>query len=292
MSESDRKKHRRDKIIRQLVSSFFALILSVFLLAIGALAVAKIAFSKGFLTSGMDDAYYSLLLKNVSDSASDYTIPVGLPDSVLDDVFSAAQIREDVLDVLDHAYEGEEYTVNVDHIREKLTANVEAFFASKDADISEETDTNIEDYVKEICKIYQERVELPGINLIISLANKIDTVFYMGFAITLLISAVLVVICLKSQKYLHRGMRYLAYAAGGASLMSLAAPLVVYVGRAYERLQLNPEFFYYFATNYVRRALLLCMAAAGIWFLVTIVLIACVAVLRRRAKGQSQHRKK
>lgn len=262
---------------RKIISYTFSFILSLFLL-LGTVCVVALTclFSEGFFFSVINDDYYAAVLSDVITEAEDYTIPAEFDVSVLDGVFTVADVKHDVNGHVTAAFRGYSYTPDMETENNKLYANVAAYIAESGVKVEGDADTVIAAYIVEIDKIYLERVRLPGINLIKVAREKIKGVVTFALIVLFALSLILIVVLLKLYRYPHKGLRYVSYAAGGCTLMSFVLPFILYLSKVYAHVQVSPEYFYHFVTNYLRQILFSFMQAALIWLVLNIVCIVFI----------------
>ena len=126
-------------------------------------------------------------------------------------------------------------------------------------------------------------MRIPGINLIKVVREKAKGAVTFALILLFALSAVLFVVLLKLYRYPHKGLRYVAYASGGCSLMSFVVPFILYLSKVYAHVQASPEYFYNFVTNYLMQILFSFMYAALLWLIFT---VACVVLVYLSKNGK------
>lgn len=255
---------------RKMVSYAFSFVLSLFMMLITICLVALTSlFSENFFYGIINDDYYEAVLSDVITEAEDYTIPAEFDISVLDNVFTLTDVKRDVNGHVTAAFRGYNFTPNLETENSQLYANVAAYIAKSNIKMEDDEDTVIAAYVQEIDKIYLQRVRIPGINLIKVAREKVKGVVTIALILLFAVSMVLGVVLLKLYRHPHKGLRYVAYASGGCTLMAFVVPFMLYLSKVYAHVQVTPEYFYHFVSNYLKQIIVSFMEASLIWLLIT-----------------------
>ena len=267
--------------LRKIISFVLAFLLSLSLLGITALGCVKNGlFSTKTILTLMDEEYCSAVRKETEDALSDYTIPTGIDTSVVEGVVTVSDVTTDVKGYIYAAFAGNEYKPNTTLMDERIKANVVKFFEENSAELDDDTEDIIDTFIAELDAVYTRSIELRIISAVVK-SNETFSGFYMPSLIALLIlSLILGILCVRIHHYAHRGMRYVAYAAGGTALMSLIFPTILLASGRYKNLRFEPEHFYRLAVNYVKGFLMQFIWAAAIWLFVTALLILIVYLMR------------
>ena len=268
--------------LRKIISFVLSFLLSLSLLGVTALGCVKNGlFSTKTILRLMDEEYCTAVRKETEDALSDYTIPTGIDTSVVEGVVTVSDVTTDVKGYIYAAFAGNDYSPNTTLMDERIKANVVKFFEENSAELDQDTDEIIDKFIAELDAVYTASIELRIINAVVK-ANKVFSRFYMPSLIALLVlSLILGTLCVKIHHYPHRGLRYVAYAVGGTSLMSLIFPTILLASGKYKNLMFEPEHFYKLAINYIRGFLMQFIWAAAIWLFVMVLLNIIVSLLRK-----------
>lgn len=279
------KRRRQKSTGRNAVSLIFSFFLSLSLLALTVLLIARFGIlSESRFLSTLDDAYYQYTLNYINEQTGYYTLPTGLASSVLDDVFTVSEVRSDVNANVVNAFRHVDSDIDTTHAEERLSANVAQFFSDNGVEASEETQQITDTYVDEIMDIYRTAVRMPGLDAIVKVRDIFMRYFPFALIALLALSVVLIVTLLRLHHFVHRGMRYVAYATGGAALMSFVVPFMLYHSGFYRGLKLTPQFFYHFGVSFIEHVLKTCLLGSLVLLVVTIALIVVINVMRKQAK--------
>lgn len=137
--------------------------------------------------------YYEEVYNIVISSCNNYIIQSGFEETILNDVISKADVEKDVTGLVEYMYEGKEYSIQTNSIKERLHKNIEEYIAQNDYAVSEENKKDIDQFEKAIVDIYSRNVEYSKdtVKTIAKYIKKIKTVF-MGLTVLFAVLAVII----------------------------------------------------------------------------------------------------
>lgn len=275
---------------RGVVSMIFSFFLSVALTLAIVLSVVCIGMlsEQGFI-SIFDDEYYESLLTYTNEKMTSYTYPTGIDPSVVEGVITREDVERDVTGLVRSAFGDVQYEPDISDIESRLTAHVTVSLIAGDAEVSGEMLDAVNAYVGEIKDIYLEAMKLPGLDAIASLRDTYYLNLIMLLGISVCMAVVLMVIIRGLHRFLHRSLRYVAYATGGAALMCLIAPLILYASHAYDGLRFRPMHFYHFGITAITHALALIAIGGIVLAAVTVLLASLIARMREGIVHRRSH---
>lgn len=292
---------------RKAVSFVFSFFLSlVLLLGTFCFVVWTGLFSESHFFRVLGNGYYNAVLNDLVTAAEDYTLPAEYDLSVLDGVFTREQVERDVNGYISAAFEGREYVPDNRAAYSRLHDNVARFIEKSgmevqaseedtrpdmDGDVSAASDDPVEimiaSYIDEIDKIYNGKVRMPGLDLIITIQGKVKRVLIAAMLVVAAFTVFLGFLLIRLHREPYEGLRYVAYASGGVGLMSFIVPFAMYRSEFYYGIHVSPEYFYNFVTSYVQNILMCFLQAALFWGVFTVTLILAVEILPDKALCQS-----
>lgn len=258
----------------------FAFVLSVCIVIFASSLIVRSALSTNALLSCVPSYYYSSLKDDILIQCEDYTLPTGIDPSVLSDVFTEEQVKNDVIFSITNSDPGST-TLDTSELEAHILSNVEKFFAEQDVEIDESALGNLDDYAKEISDIYKRSVKLPGIDYITRIRTKFGQIMIYILIVTLLLGMACAILCLKLIPSIKRGFRYVTEAIGGAGLMMIALPLIMLINRFYEHLNIRPDYFADTIASYVRNGLIK-FILTGVVMLVIYIVCSIVLFLKKK----------
>ena len=276
--------HSSDSRLRNLISVFFAFLLSMlFVIGTFLMVVRFGVLNESRFLSVFDEDYYQYTMDVIRTNAEYYTTPTGIDLSVLDDAFNTEEIEADVRGNVHAAFSGSEYTPDTAAMARRLDTNLRAFFAEHQLVPEAGTIQDvIDEFTTDIVAIYADNVKLPGLASIGQLRARYLQYDRYGIIAVAVIALILIITIIRLHHYIHRSLRYIAYAAGGAALMCFIVPCGLYLSKFYVGFNFQPRYFYHFMVSLVVKLLESVMLTGLFWLLITVVLAFMIAMRRRQ----------
>lgn len=279
---------------RDLISLIFGFFLSLALLGIMLITVVRL----GVMTWGgfnyiLDDKYYELTVDYVEKQTYNYSLPTGIDPAVLDGVFSVDEVKRDAGGFIAGALDGSGYKADTSATRDRLVKNVKALFDKDGVRIGEggSAEKIIEGYANDIMGMYEEALVIPGLDVIVQIRNFYVRYYPVALACFVAFAAIMVVLIMRLHHFVHRALRFVAYALGGAAVMGFVVPCMLLVSGFYKGLNLQPEFFYHFGVRLVMHVFNLCMLGSGVLLVLMIITMVVIRGMRKKAmhSGRLSH---
>ena len=266
MSNNEHWRSLRRKVFRKNASRYIAAFcLSIIYTVIGLAVLVQFITSENVVRKSFDEQYASYMFEYLEETAADYTQPTFISASVLDGVFSKEAILADISKYIAAAYRGESYAPDTAALEAGLKNNVDNFF--KESGIADDPSAEeiAASYVCEIADIYKDALQIQGIEYVVKANGLVKRYLWIINTVAIILGTIMASI--------YRGMRYCAYASGGACAATLIVPLVFYITKMNERLRLSPRYFYCYVTNYIGHALTGFVVAAIVWLAITVLFV-------------------
>ena len=274
------KKENRERTVFG-VSLLFSFLLSLLLVLTSILVIVRIAVSESVITRlVLNEEYYGILLENIETQAQDYTIPTGIDTSVPTGLLDTKEIAYDLMNYVHYTFNSTPYEPNKAPLQKRVNARATEYY-EKLGEIDEETAAVIDAYAEDIADIYANSITIAGFSYICEIESFLTRLFpvFLFFAAAGIF--LLVRLFIRLQYYPHKGLRFAAYASGGAALILLAGPLAFYLSKVYTKINLASYPLYYLATSLIENTVILFFIAAGILAVVTVALIVVVVRLKK-----------
>ena len=123
--------------------------------------------------------YYTNVYNDTYEDMKDYMVSSGLPDTILEDIFTLDEITKDINEFINNIYNGKITDLNTDFIKERLEKNIDEYLTQNNIAVTNESD--LESFNDEITNIYKNQVCLyktlnSFINIINKIGNKLDKI--------------------------------------------------------------------------------------------------------------------
>ena len=138
--------------------------------------------------------YVHELYVDIKNDFNDYIIHSGFDNNIVDNLFSEDELKIIINKNVDSFYKGEAINVDTDNVKNKLEDNINNYLSEKGITVNNQKDIDL--FVKEILKIYKERIVLNDkfiklSNKFSKLANLINIFLYVLMTIDLILFLVI-----------------------------------------------------------------------------------------------------
>ncbi|MHB8132149.1 MAG: hypothetical protein ACYDEX_24595 [Mobilitalea sp.] len=272
--------------LREIISTIASFLLSLALLGLTLLIVIQWSgFSKNAFYKNMSvNSYYDNVKNSIIEEAESITIPIGLPVTVLDHVFTSSEISKEVNGYIDAAFSDETYFAQTNEMANRLEANVRVYLGEVGITPDAEVETNLKTYITSITKEYTDQVQMPLLFAFLKARTVYDKIYTISIVACGLFALICLTIIWKLHQSTHNGLRFVIFAMIATGLMTGIVPFVMLQSGFAKRINLSPEYFYNFFTNYVTNIFKTFLAASIMWFIVSILLILVNNLLKNREK--------
>jgi len=209
--------------IKILLGYLLSFILTVFVTILSSLIVIRLTFyNKEYVKNILNNSsYYENISKNIITNMEDYMVSSGLPDNILDNLFTINEVRDEINNYIDGLYNGKIYKVNVDIIKERLDSNIDKYLDNHSVKVTSQS--NIESFIKEMSSFYEKEISFyHNIDKLAKISNKLFSIFDKVFIISIIIVIVLFVIVVLL-KVNYKGSIFFA-----SSLILLFIRMIIY----------------------------------------------------------------
>ena len=290
MSKKTRR-HFSDNIFGKLAGIILAFILSLLFLVLTVLLILRFGlFSEGQFLSLFDNTYFRMNMEYIDDRLTDFNLPTNVDASVLEGVFSQDVLAGHVISTVRSYLTDTVYEPDLTAEKQLLTDRMHQFLDSNNVTFEGDEEAVIKEYVSDVCEIYLDGIELPGMGTIAEIRSLYLRYDWILLAAAAVLTLLFVMICIRTRHYAHHGIRDVALAAGGTGLICIVVPAYLLYSGFYKRLNLRPEFFYHFAVTLIVYVLKAIVIAGLVWIGIMIVLgiitaISRAALIRKLRRG-------
>ncbi|KPG72107.1 hypothetical protein [Enterococcus sp. RIT-PI-f] len=243
------------KWVAKLPKIILAFVCSLCLFSLLVLGVLRATlFNQEFMVDQVHDTKYAeTIAKEINTNITDIGLASNIPAEVLSEVVPAEVVQQNVDSYIRGIYTDVPFNlIGTDQIEDNMDQAVAKYAEEQNITISEEMTANLT-YMKESAiSIFDQYVKLPYLLTYGHKVMQFDDTLILLFIVTgvvfllLLIGTMMVI-----GKWWHRRLRYGAYISGGAGLMLVVVPMLIYTGGYIERIAINSEAIYLFLTSYL-----------------------------------------
>lgn len=184
------------RIIFGYLFSFLSVLLIVCVVLM--LIIKFTVFKKGYINNILYKSNYYITLKtNIIEDMEDYMMSSGLPEEILDKIFTEEELKRDVNIFIDNLYLGKKTNLDTNYIRERISQNISDYLKNNNVEVT--NDTDLESFKDELIKIYNNQVclykTLDSFVGMVKKANNLLNKATIIVSVLLLIVLILTILC-------------------------------------------------------------------------------------------------
>ena len=163
--------------LKIILGYILGLLVSVILLIIVFIIIIKTTiYNKEYLKKELiNNNYYEMVSQDIISNMQNYSVSSGLPETVLENIFTKEEVIIDIDNYIDNLYDGVIYKKDTSEIKEKLNANIDEYLTKHELKVTTVDSLNM--YKDDIGKVYAEEVELYNLlNNFIPKFQKINSI--------------------------------------------------------------------------------------------------------------------
>lgn len=251
----------KKKIANRSARWILAFICTLTLFSVLSLAVVRqTLFNQEFMIEATEDAAYAkTITKEVNEKIGDIGRASNIPVKLLEGTVTVENTQVNLDSFIRGIYADVPFKLkDTEQVEERINLTLKDYVAANQLDgQSEQNQTAAKTIREEALAIFDNHIQIP---LVMTYGKKI-----MNFNQTLMlliavvgVVTMIMVICqmLIAGRWAHRKLRWVAYIFGGAGLMMIVLPGILYLNNYVGRLSISSESMYRFITTYVNNFIL------------------------------------
>ena len=248
---------------RKLIGMVMAFMLALGLFSLGVVLIMKFSvFHEPFLLRTMEESgYYSIAHRNIEENIGYRATPFDIPEEVLEGLIGEDRVRIDARGYLSANLRREGYQADLSELEAVLDERIRQYLVEENIPIEEAQEEAIDEFTSLALQEYRMRTEIPFAGTVGSVTRVFDRYFFILLGGALLFSGFFGGVLVKLLRH-KRFYRYFGFGFSGAGLLLLTLPVVLFVVRPYQRLNLAPESFYHYVMELISSTLLLVILIA------------------------------
>ena len=159
-------------------------------------------YNKDYIKNNLQkNNYYQKVSNEILDNMKNYMMSSGLPETVLDGIYTDVEITKDINKYIDNMYQGRSAKIDLDVVKNRLQANIDKYLNDHKVKITSKEYIN--SFVNDIGRIYEKEVSLYGyLNGVMSTFKKGENLVNNAILVTSIIVLVLIIILILIKQYL------------------------------------------------------------------------------------------
>lgn len=144
------------KVFKTILNFVVITVLSILLIVYTGLNIfSKTLLSKDYILTKMEENnYYEKLVEYVNSSFENYIYQSGLDEEVIKNIVTEEKIKSDTNAIIDNVYEGKEFSVDTQSIKDKLLSNISDSINGRSFSATEQK--AVDAFAKNICSAYED----------------------------------------------------------------------------------------------------------------------------------------
>ena len=282
-SKKTSKKKNSSKCFETVISTIISFILSIFITLLCYMFSTYFGlFNKALLLDAMNkSSYYESVNSYTLEQAKDLAIPAGLDDSVFEDVFSLHNTYTEGKAYLVATLDGEVYNIDTSTIRDKLSSNINDYIKRNNISGDSISTDGVDAFIDKVCSLYTTNLSVPYITYYKGIKSIFSKIMIVGSLILILLSLISIFLLIKTHRWLHRALRYIAYSLISASLMTAILPGYILSTNKYKYLNISPYYLNRLISRYIGQSLYIYIYCSLIVLALALLIIALIFYRRQ-----------
>lgn len=284
--KSHKKTSKTKKVVRTIVSVICSFLLAMFITVfLGSAALSFGFFNKGLTLEQINESgYYTKVYDELINNLNIIGASQNVSEDTIAKVFEEKRVYINGKQFIENSLYNKDTVVEVDKINEELQTAITKEYTKKGITVNEDVQSGIDTAISDLDTEYIRMVRFQFVSYVRQYKNAIYSVLKVLIPILIVLSLVLGFVLVKIQKYPHRGIRYLAMSFVSASAINLILPIVALVNKWYDKIDVAPDYYSQFLSNYFKSGILAFVYAGLFGLVIGIALVLLKQMLKNRIK--------
>ena len=181
--------------LKVLLYYILELLVSILLLGlVGLLVLQFTIYSESHFKKTLEkNNYYTMIYEDAKEEMQNTIIPTGLPEEVLDNIFTEEMVKQDINNIVKNLYSNKTISVDTIPIRKNLQNNIDNYLEENFLEVTEED--NLEELEDEMIDIYVKHITQANLyKKIQKVIIKTKSIVFVGIIALLGLIAILAII--------------------------------------------------------------------------------------------------
>ena len=228
--------------------------------------------------------YYNDVYKEMNARQIEVMQSIGLPSSVLEETVSLEKVYIAGKKYAQTTLTGGTAKVETDQLEIQLKENITGYLKGEKITWSNNVDQGIQEIVTAVVKDYKDGIQLTFLGDIMAYRTNYLSLIAVLLPILFAIIAILCYFLIRMHKYLHQGIRYIAYAMISSSILVVTAALYMMYGKQYDMVTVEPYYYQQFIRDYVKWGIKVFLYIGGIGITISLILVSLISYLKNWIK--------
>ena len=265
---------------RAVIRYFITFVLMVSLVGISLMAYGKYSMLSvhGVINSCERVKYFKDICGEMETEAYYLGIPFGITKKEIKGVFEEKEVRQDVTNIIVSMKNGNKPRIDTYELRKRMEEKITA----KEGSLNPKQKESLSAYISQVENMYQRKVYIPGTDSIVNMITIADRIVLIGIPLLVFIIIISIFYLIASRRYVHHGLRSVAYSFIGAGITLVTVFAGMISDRSIYRFNISDVYMRKFFTFWIGHEMLM-QVFAGIMLLMTGALLIYL-VIRQKSR--------
>lgn len=230
LKERNKTKMKIAKTILNVILSFLLIFIILSMIVLNLVSTKML--DKNYMLSKLKETeFYLQISREVQSGFEKYIYQSGLPEDIINDLYTEEMITSDVNSIIDYIYEGKEITTSEDKIKETLDTKINQYLQSEGRTKTNQIQDNITKFEDFITTEYKNNIKVSdtvfekvqkGMEKILSIYQKIKLIPLIAFII------IIILLLIINRKDIFLGINFASISLLSVGVLLKLAEQVVY----------------------------------------------------------------
>lgn len=270
---------KRKQSTRAIVRYVITFVLMISLIGMSFMTYGKYSMLSvhGVVNSCERVKYFKDICDEMEKEAYYLGIPFGITQKEVKGIFQEKEVRRDVTQIVASMKKGDKPRIDTYDLRKRIEDRI---VAKENLNTNQKESLNI--FISQVENMYQEKVYIPGIDSIVKMIRIADRIVLIGIPLLLFIIIISMFYLISSRRYVHHGLRSVAYSFIGAGITLVTVFAGLISDRSIYRFNISDVYMRKFFTFWIGHEFLM-QVFAGIMLLMVGALFVYL-VIRQKSR--------
>ncbi len=230
--------------------------------------------------------YYNEVQKELNSRASVMMEETGLSAELLTGVITLERVYIDGKYYMEDVLAGKEPAMKTDKIRDTLKQNIEGYLEDNNISLTEELNIGVNALISRVEQEYKRELQFGFIHYLGEYKVYYRSFIKKAIPVISALAGAISFMLIKMHGYRHRGIRYITYAMISSGCITGITAGHLLLVKAYDGIQVLPEYYNRFLTNYFKWDIQVFLYLGGLGILLSILLIILTEYVKNQATNQ------
>jgi hypothetical protein len=265
------------------ICSILAFLLSLIFVALFLITGLYLgAFNEKTILSKINESnYYNEVQQELNKNAESIVLKAGLPVSVLENVVTLERVYISGKYYIETALKGSNTDISTEKLRNLLSDNINQYLLENNVDVDKDLTAGVDEIISRVEQEYKRSIQLEFINSVADYKIRFIQVTKIVLPFIVIVAGLLSYLLVRVNKYIHRGLRYIAYAVMASTIVNTIIALALLLTKSFQKINVKPKYYYNFLVQYFKWDIQIYLYLSIVGIIVSTLLISFVKLKRQ-----------